>query len=146
MGGKAAEKGGKANVPRNPDGEAIFMGKCHSCGLPGHSAGRCPNLGGPMAHYSNCGKSGTYGHVVKLRPAQVNAVEPERNGAQMGKATSDNACMDVGGGCFYIDYIETNNRFSDLSEDDGNSSWTDWRGYYKPTPAHLFHLYPFEQS
>jgi len=49
FGGKAAEKGGKANVPRNPDGEAIFMGKCHQCGLPGHSAGRCPNLGGNMA-------------------------------------------------------------------------------------------------
>ena len=30
FGGKSSEKGGgKANVPRNPDGEAIFMGKCH---------------------------------------------------------------------------------------------------------------------
>ena len=63
--GKGCEKGGKANVPRNAEGQAIAIGKCHSCGLPGHSAGRCPNLGGPMAHYSNCGKCGTYGHDAK---------------------------------------------------------------------------------
>jgi len=53
----------------------------------------------------------------------------------MGKDTSDAQRMDVGGGSFYIDCIETNNRYSELSEDDGNSSWTDWRGYYKSTPA-----------
>ena len=59
------------------------------------------------------------------------------------------ACMDVGGGSFYfgIDCVETetSNMFSDLSEDDGNSSWTDWRGYYKSTPASP-NLYPFEQA
>ena len=94
---------------------------------------------GPMAHYSNCGKCGTYGHDAKLCPTQVNAVQPENNGAPIAKDTSDNACMDVGGGSFYfgIDCVETetSNMFSDLSEDDGNSSWTDWRGYYKSTPA-----------
>ena len=88
-----------------------------------------------MAHYSNCAKCGTYGHDAKVCPTQANAVEPDNNGAQMGKDTSDAQCMDVGGGSFYIDCIETNNRYSELSEDDGNSSWTDWRGYYKSTPA-----------
>jgi len=92
-----------------------------------------------MAHYSNCGKCGTYGHDAKLCPTQVNAVQPENNGAPIEKHTSGNACMDVGGGSFYfgIDCVETetSNMFSDLAEDNGNSSWTDWRGYYKSTPA-----------
>merc|ERR1712086_790753 len=101
-----------------------------------------------MAHYSNCGKCGTYGHEVKLCPKQVNvnAVQPENNGAPINptfagpeKHTSDNACMDVGGGSFYfgIDCLETetSNMFSSLTEDNGSSSWTDWRGYYKATPA-----------
>ena len=101
-----------------------------------------------MAHYSNCGKCGTYGHGAKLCPKQVNvnAVQPENNSAPINptfagpeKHTSENAFLDVGGGSFYfgIDCVgtETSNMFSDLAEDNGNSSWTDWRGYYKSTPA-----------
>ena len=133
-------------MPRNAEGQAIFMGKCHSCGLPGHSAGRCPNLGGPMAHYSNCGKCGTYGHDAKLCPTQVNAVEPENNGAQMGKDTSDAHRMDVGGGSFYIDCIETSNKYSELAEEAEDSSWTNWRGYYRSTPAPPSHILTYRLS
>ena len=56
--------------------------------------------------------------------------------------------MDVGGGSFYIDCIETSNKFACLAEDDecaqpesqwgrmfACSDWTDWREYYSSIPA-----------
>ena len=101
-----------------------------------------------MAHYSNCSKCGAYVHEAKVCPTVVNSVEQENTNSGAGNGTADAECVDVGGGSFYIDCIETSNKFACLAEDDecaqpesqwgrmfACSDWTDWREYYSSIPA-----------
>ena len=75
-------------------------------------------------------------------------MEQENTNSGAGKGTADAECVDVGGGSFYIDCIETSNQFACLAEDDecaqpesqwgrmfACSDWTDWREYYSSIPA-----------
>ena len=101
-----------------------------------------------MAHHANCSKCWTYGHEAKVCPTLVNSVEQEAATPGTGKGTADAECVDVGGGSFYIDSIETSNKFACLAEDDecaqpesqwgrmfACSDWTDWREYYSSIPT-----------
>ena len=78
----------------------------------------------------------------------LRSVEQETATSGTGKGTMDAECVDVGGGSFYIDCIETSNKFACLAEDDecvqpesqwgrmfACSDWTQWREYYSSIPA-----------
>ena len=75
-------------------------------------------------------------------------MEQENTNSGAGKGTADAECVDVGGGSFFIDCIETSNKFACLAGDDdcaqpesqwgrmfACSDWTDWRKYDSSIPA-----------